>query len=78
VLTASEASLTDFPITDIATISTGVKTYTASACFSLAKIARIFSPCGGRSSSISCGVSRFGMAHSVRRLFDKAVITQGL
>jgi hypothetical protein len=37
--------------------------YFASACFSLANIERIFSPMRralSRSSSISCGVSRFG------------------
>jgi hypothetical protein len=59
----SGASLTGFPVTDVATISTGVRTYFASACFSFAKIARISSPMRralSRRSVISCGVSRIG------------------
>jgi hypothetical protein len=60
----SGASLTGFAIAGIATTITGVKTYSASACFfRAANIERIFSPirrASSRSASISCGVSRFG------------------
>jgi hypothetical protein len=59
----SGASLTGFAITDVATISTGVKAYSASACFfQAASIARISAPLRwtlSRSEAISCGVSRF-------------------
>jgi hypothetical protein len=60
----SMAWLTGFAVTGVATTSTGTEFYCSSACFfRAANIERIFSSIWralSRSSSISCGVSRFG------------------